>query len=270
MADIPLHVRLLKRAFPYRSLFAKMTRVPGIGAVVDRMFFENDEIMYIPIDTSISISESYECASVVLPSVAVEELIREGRHFWIMNFCICRESMDCKDYPHDLGCLFIGEASRKIDPSLGKSATREEALAHVRKCREAGLVHLIGRNKLDASWLKVSPGEKLLTVCNCCPCCCLWMMLPSLSPSIGAKVTRMPGVAVEVGDACTGCGRCTKGICFVGALSIEDGKAVVSEECRGCGRCVEFCENNAITLFYGGKDSVDKTLGRIRDAVDYM
>jgi len=90
------------------------------------------------------------------------------------------------------------EAASRIDPRLGRPVTREEAHAHVRRAGEAGLVHVIGRNKLDAVWLDAWPGEKLLTVCNCCPCCCLWKMLPNLADGIGAKVTKMEGVELAV------------------------------------------------------------------------
>ena len=88
-------------------------------------------------------------------------------------------------------------------------------MAPARRCR-AGLVHLIGRNKLDSVWLGAGPSHKLMTICNCCPCCCLWRMIPQLDPAIGAKVTRMPGVSVTVTDRCAGCGTCAAGICFCG------------------------------------------------------
>ena len=67
----------------------------------------------------------------------------------------------------------MGEAAHGINPQLGRKVSKEEALEHLKKCREAGLVHVIGRNELDALWLGVRPGYKLLTVCNCCHCCCI-------------------------------------------------------------------------------------------------
>jgi len=76
-----------------------------------------------------------------------------------MDWCICRKSTKCEDYPIELGCLFLGEATLKIDPRLGHRATKQEALEHVQKCRDAGLVHLIGRNKLDSVWLNAQPGN---------------------------------------------------------------------------------------------------------------
>jgi len=53
----------------------------------------------------------------------------------------------------------LGEAAMRIDSKLERKVTKEEALLHVEKCREAGLVHLMGRNKLDTVWLKIGQGK---------------------------------------------------------------------------------------------------------------
>jgi ferredoxin len=111
-------------------------------------------------------------------------------------------------------------------------------------------VYLVGRNKLDAVWLGVGPGNKLLTICNCCPCCCLWKMLPVVSEDIGSRVNKMPGVSVTVSDGCSGCGICAEGICFVNAISMVDDVAVIGKGCRGCGRCALACPVDAIIVEY--------------------
>jgi dissimilatory sulfite reductase (desulfoviridin) alpha/beta subunit len=111
--------------------------------------------------------------------------------------------------------------------------------------RRAGLVHLVGRNKLDKVWLGATPGHKLLTICNCCPCRCLWRILPDLDPAIGAKVGKMPTVEVRMTDRCVGCGRCAESVCFVGAIRLDGGRAVIGDACRGYGRCVEVCPQGA-------------------------
>ena len=186
----------------------------------------------------------------------------------IMNACICRDANQCQDYPIDLGCLFLGEAALGINPQLGRRVTKENALEHVRRCREAGLVHLIGRNKLDTVWLGVGPGDKLLTVCNCCPCCCLRRVLPHVAPRISAKVTRMDGVTVAVSDRCVGCGTCTRGICFVDAIQMIDHRAAISDACRGCGRCVSVCPEEAIEISIEYDQFVEQSIARISPLVD--
>jgi ferredoxin len=257
---------LLKKGFSYRFFLAQLTRVPILGRIMDFLLFEDDDIIYLPKDTVIQINQSITPGEMVLPSQVVEHFIKKANYHWIMNSCICRESAQCKDYPIDLGCLFLGEAVLKINPELGRKVTVEEALKHVKKCREAGLVHLIGRNKLDAVWLNIGPGNKLLTICNCCPCCCLWRMLPDLAPDISSKITRMPGVTITVTDACVGCGTCTQ-VCFVNAIQILNNRAVISDECRGCTRCVDSCPQRALVITVD-KNSLEKSIGRIAELVD--
>jgi len=267
-------VNLIKRTFPGRFRLARLTRTPVIGRAIDRMLFDGDDIIYLPKDNVIPVNRQLTGPeSIVLPSQVVEHFIARASHHWIMNACICRDASACHDYPIDLGCLFLGEAVLQINPALGRLVPQEEALAHVRRCREAGLVHLIGRNKLDTVWLGAGPGDRLMTICNCCPCCCLWRMLPRLDPAISAKVTRMPGVNVTVTDRCAGCGTCTAGICFVDAIRLVDGCATIDAACRGCGRCVEVCPNEAIELTidertFGAGGPISHTIARLSSLVD--
>jgi ferredoxin len=261
-------VDMIKWAFPGRFLAARATRLPVIGSLMDRWLFEGDYLIYLPKDQVIQIDESVDLpGEMVLPSQVVEHLVEQASTHWIMDACICRDGSQCKDYPIDLGCLFLGEAASGINPRLGRPVTKEEALAHVRRCREAGLVHMVGRNKLDTVWLGVGPGDRLLTICNCCPCCCLWGMLPYLAPQIGAKVMRMPGVTVSVSHLCLGCGACLE-VCFADAIHLVGDKAVVNEACRGCGRCVEVCPQGAIELSIAHRHFVAESVRRIASLVD--
>ena len=264
-----LFIWLLKKGFPLRIFFSKFTRVPLLGRALDFMMFAGDDILYLPKDEiTIQINQPIERqGETVVPSSILEHFVEEANYHFIMNWCICRSSSKCDHYPIELGCLFLGEAAMKIDKNLGRKVTKEEALEHIKKCQEAGLVHLIGRNKLDTVWLKVNPGEKLLTVCNCCDCCCLWRILPHVSKKISAKVNKMPGVVLSVDDNCVGCGTCVD-VCFVKAIEIIDGKSVISEACRGCGRCVLVCPENAITLSIEGVQNIDESIERIESLVD--
>jgi ferredoxin len=262
-------VSLLKLAFPGRFLAAKATAMPVLRNVIDHMLFEGDDLLYLPRDRVIQINQPVGLsAEMVLPAQVVEHFIEEANTHWIMNACICRDASKCEDYPIELGCLFLGEAASGINPELGHPVSKAEALEHARRCREAGLVHLIGRNKLDTIWLGVGPGERLLTICNCCPCCCLWRMLPYIAAPIGAKVTRMPGVTVTVNERCTGCGSCTLDVCFVDAIHLKDGRAVISSACRGCGRCVDVCTQKAIEIVIDPEQYVQQSIARISPLVD--
>jgi ferredoxin len=262
-------VKLIKMTFPQRFILAKMTNYPWFGKTIDHMLFEGDNIIYLPKDGVVEINESIEKpGEMVLPSQVVDHFIEKANYHWIMDECICRKATKCKDYPIELGCLFLGETAMGINPRLGRRVTKNEALEHERRCREAGLVHLIGRNKLDTVWLNVRPGNKLLTICNCCQCCCLWRMLPQLDPTISHKVTKMPGVTVKVTERCEGCGTCTQDVCFAGAISLVEGSAVISDECRGCSRCVSVCPNEAIEISIDAEQGLKDSIDRLSPLVD--
>jgi ferredoxin len=234
-----------------------------------RWLFDGDHMVYLPKNTVIPVQHPIDVPEdVVLPSQVVDHFIEEASFHWVMDNCLCRQSEGCTDYPIDLGCLFLGEAAREINPKLGRHVTREEALAHVRRCREAGLIHLIGRNKLDTMWKGVGPGHKLLTICNCCPCCCLYGVLPHLAEHLQGKITRMPGVQVTVSEQCVGCGACTRDVCFVDAIRMVAGRAVIGDGCVGCGRCIEACPTGAIEMAVDDDRFVQETVERISPLVD--
>ena len=270
MARPQWFIDLIKKSFPSRFSIARLTHYPWIGALTDKLVFEGDDLFYLPGDQTIPINQPIETSvDVVLPSQVVDHFIEKSDYHWLMNFCICRESDACHDYPREYGCLFLGEAVVGINPNHGRLVTREEAFEHVARCREAGLIHLVGRNKLDTLWLGVGPGDRLLTICNCCPCCCLWKMLPDLSPMIGDKVQKMPGVSVRVSDQCAGCGACVEDVCFVNAIYLIDDRAHIDTGCRGCGRCVEVCPNGAIELTIADQSYAQDAIDRL-DPLVYL
>jgi ferredoxin len=269
MASPHLIRTLINKTFELRFLLSRLSHIPVFGKAVDRLLFEGDDLMILPRDRVIPVGKTLDRQDdMVLPSMVLERIIRRSRAHWIMDFCICRESAGCQSYPHSLGCLFMGEAAMEINPRFGRPVSCEEALEHVHRCREAGLVHLVGRNKLDATWLNVGPPNRLFTVCNCCPCCCLWRILPIITPLIGDKLTRMPGVRVAVGEDCSGCGRCVGDVCFAGAIRMERGKAVIGDGCRGCGRCIDACPQGNIRMEVEDGDAFAAAFERLAAAVD--
>ena len=261
--------RLIERFFPYRFKLAKLTHVPIVRWIVTRMVFDKNDLTYLTKDKIVEVQLNKEIEpldNIAVPSKVVEHFIQESSYRFIMDFCICRESMQCENYPIDLGCLFMGEAARKIPSELGRSATKEEALAHVNRCREEGLVHLIGRDKLDETWLGVGSTIPLVTVCNCCECCCLWRMRPYLNDTLSSTIKRMPGIEIKVNDNCTGCGICTEDVCFIDNIKIEDGVVVIGDDCVVCGRCAEKCPHDAIEIIIKDKDFINKTIERVKKA----
>lgn len=263
--------RLARMGFPSRFLIAKASRVPFFGkpirALLARGLFPGVDLQYLPKSASISVGKTIEGGQqAVLPSDMVHRYIDKAKKRWIMNECICRAAEKCEHYPRDLGCLFLGEATESIDPRLGRMVSAEEAHAHVERAEKLGLVHMIGKDRLDSLWLGAKPEERLMTICNCCECCCLWKVIPDLPEDLAGHIKRLPGVSVEVGEGCVGCGACAKGLCFVDAISLSGGRAIISDACRGCGRCVSVCPVGAITLTIA-KDTAE-TERRLDDLVD--
>lgn len=260
---------IIKWLYPLRDHFARITRWPLVAPILDRLFFDGDHMVYLPKDRVIIQQSVNAGENIVLPSSVLHHFIDHTQALFIMDKCLCRVSADCQNHPHDLGCIFLGSAALKINPRLGRPVSREEAHAHVRRCQEAGLVHMIGRDRLDPLWMGVFPARQLLTICNCCKCCCLFNILPHIEPSLSARISRMPGVKVEVdAETCSGCGRCLQDVCFANAISLENGSAYINTECRGCGRCVEICPQQAIALTIEDDDFIENTIARIEPLVD--
>lgn len=265
-------VHLLKKNFELRYLGAEMTKWPLIGHVMERALFNGhrngDALFYLPKDRVIIQEAIEDQENMVVHSDVVAHFIKESNHIFLMDACICREAAGCQDYDHSIGCIFLGEAVLEINPKLGHLVDQKTALAHLQRAREAGLVHLIGRDKIDAVWMGVKPYTKLMTICNCCSCCCLFRFLPNLAPKLQKKIERMPGVVVEVTEKCVGCGRCTEGICFINAIRLENGRAQISDDCRGCGNCVEACPKGAIRVLIERNDYIENAIQRLGEAVD--
>ena len=259
----------LKYIFNWRFKIADYTKKSEkYNKLIEKLLFEDDEIIVIP--NTISVNKKIESeGSEFLPTEIIKEVIKRCDDIVIMNSCLCRSSNNCKDYPHDIGCIFMGPTSRRIPEHIGKKATVEEALAQVDRADEAGLTHIVGRNKIDTVWMNVHPGKGLLTVCHCCPCCCLWKVYPHLNDDITDKIEKLDGVSVKLDeDSCKRCRRCLMGVCMYQAISLKDNKISIDEDiCRGCGLCVNACKFDAITIDYT-PETVDKIVDRLEDLIE--
>ncbi len=254
-----LSVRIVPHVFNMRYRLARWTRKSRFfGSIVRKTMFDGDEMVVLPKDEAVTtrdlelnIEVDQPGERTVLPSDVVKEMIMRADDIFIMDFCLCRKSNGCKDYPKERGCIFLGKGTRKISEKHGHLATKEEAVAYIDECSELGLVHIIGRNKLDSLWLGTGRKKDLMTICNCCPCCCLWNMVRDISKDISDCYRRMDGVTITTdSERCAGCGSCAE-ICFTRAITIRDGKASVDDtRCRCCGRCVERCSFDAIRIDY--------------------
>lgn len=261
-----ISVFVVNRIFNWRFWIAGLTKKSKVAKnIINKLLFEDDEIVVIP--NTINVNQKIESAgSEFLPTDVIKEVIKRSEDIVIMNTCLCRTSNDCKDYPHDIGCIFLGPTSKKIPHAIGHEATVEEALAQVDLADAAGLSHIIGRNKIDTVWMNVRPGKGLLTICHCCPCCCLWKVYPNLSNEISDKLEKLDGITVSLHEQnCKKCKKCLDA-CMFKAISIKDEKITIdTDTCKGCGLCVNACKFDAITIDY-----TDETIENVVNRMDNL
>lgn len=265
-ADISIFV--VNRIFNWRFWIAGLTKKSRVAKkIINKMLFEDDEI--IVVSNSININKKIEAEkSEFLPTDIIKEVIKRSDDIVIMNSCLCRTSNNCEDYPHDIGCIFLGPTTRRIPRNICHEATVEEALAQVDSADAAGLSHIIGRNKIDTVWMNVKPGKGLLTICHCCPCCCLWKVYPNLNHEISDKLEKLDGVDVKLHeDECKKCKKCLDS-CMFEAISFKDNKISIDPDiCKGCGLCVNTCKFGAITIEYTEK-TIDNVVNRMDNLIE--
>lgn len=260
---VDISIFVLKYIFNWRFWIAEITKKSKTyRKLIDKMLFEDDEIVVIP--NTIKINQKIESeGSEFLPTDIIKEVIKRCDDIVIMNSCLCRTSNNCQDYPQDLGCIFLGPTSKKIPPHVGKKATVEEALDQLRRADEAGLSHIIGRNKIDTVWMHVKPGIGLLTICHCCPCCCLWKVYPNLDTEISSKLEKLDGIHVELHEEnCKKCKKCLDA-CMFKAIAMKNERIIIDTDiCKGCGLCANSCKFDAITIEYSEK-TIDNVVNRM-------
>ncbi|OPX57364.1 MAG: NADH-plastoquinone oxidoreductase subunit [Methanobacterium sp. PtaB.Bin024] len=278
-----ISVRVIRLTFNSRFFLAKACqKFFPMAWAVDKLFFEGDDIQVLPRDDAIKFKGTGNTMEVevnekiplsventVLPSQILREMIQRSKYLFIMDSCICRTSNNCKNYPHNLGCLFLGKGSKRISTKLGRKVSTQEAIEHVERCQEEGLVPIIGRNKIDSIWLSTGPKEELLSICHCCQCCCLWKMTPNLPKDIAESFYPMIGAKIYFNeDLCSACGLCAEGVCFLDVIKNINGKVQRDpDKCRICGRCAEICPKGAVIIQISD-DSVKRSLERVKPLVD--
>jgi ferredoxin len=255
---------LFMRLWPLGKAINRLGNQPLIGPLL-RPFFstEDSEAIIIPIHKTIRTADS-----VVLPRSLLTPLVERASSRFILDECMCRRGENCQTYPHDIGCLFLGDGAAEIHPTLGRLVGVDEALAHIRQAVALGLVPLIAHSSLDAYVLGI-PYRRMLAVCFCCDCCCtIRQSLRKGPPAFWDTVVRLPGLTVVVGQECVSCGACIS-VCPVRAISLNNGRATVSELCKGCGRCAAVCPTGAIALrLADGADVLAHLLARIDQRTD--
>ena len=176
--------------------------------------------------------------SEILPFDSIRDILTNAKSLAVMP-CTCR--MKAKKCDHLLdACIVLNKsADYNIERGTGRKIDVDEALEIFRKCEEAGLVHLTGANAQD------DPGP---LICNCCPCCCLFMSL--IKEGLFEHDPSRFCAEIDA-DKCIGCGVCLDR-CYFSAVEWKDGEkstaVILREKCMGCGLCQSKCPTGAIKL----------------------
>lgn len=256
-------IQLPKKSKLVHRLLMKIKNWSFFWKLVRKIAFSGDYAFPLPSDRVITINETLDSqGSVILPNQIVDYFIEHAKYHVIMHYCLCRHSNKCKNFP-EWGCLFLGEAALKINPEQGRRVSKEDALAYVKKTREAGLIHMTGKLRGDSMLHGTSPSERFMTICSCCPCCCITSIFKYMPPLITDSYPKLPGLEVTITDRCVGCGTCSKNVCFGDQIQLVNKRAKIGKECRACGRCIPVCPQKAIELTITDINFFEKAVKRL-------
>lgn len=220
-----------------------------------------NELTSIPIHVKVDSPDS-----VVLPRSILERLFTDVDEKFILDECICRTHNRVDTPPRDIGCMALGPAIHRIHPSNGRMVSTEEAIRHMNRAADAGLVANIAHVWIDP----IAFGTRfrdLMFICFCDDKNCIYRTyMKNRGPTLDKAYRRLPGMTLSVdADKCQGCGQCAES-CFLAEISIVDGKARIGQACAGCARCSEVCPNGAITITFENEETLYKgLLRRIRE-----
>ena len=206
----------------------------------------------IPVNARVKKSKN-----AVLPQKLIDDFIDSAGFMIILDECLCRKGMECKDYPIDFGCIMFGEGARTLlKGNHGRVVTAQEAKRHVREAEKHGLVPIAAHAKIEEQVMGIPEEQhhQFIELCLCCPCCCLAMKnLKYFTPDIYRHNFINVGFVAKALPECVGCNKCVS-VCPADAIKKNGNKVWVREDkCVGCGLCQHACEQDAIRLVQIGK-----------------
>ena len=253
-------------SWPIIKAAKKWSSYPILKWIINPFFaYPYNEVVVVPINQEIPQPDN-----VVVPRRVIERLVSEVKDIFIFDECICRTQLECENHPKSIGCMGLGPAISRVHPSHGHRATHDEAIEHVRRAADAGLVANVAHVWMDPVAFGLTRFHQLMFICFCDDCCCLYRTyMQKRGPNLDRAYKALPGISVEVSpEKCDGCGICVDG-CFVAAMELREGKAVVGESCKACARCVEACPNKAVSLNIDDEDMLyEQLLGQIKEVAD--
>ena len=264
-------IRFMAWIWPFSRIGARLFALPVVGRLLAFLTLplfsrKRQSLTYVPINRDLSGG-----ASVFLPREITADFIGRSAHRAIIRQCTCRLDRGCADHDVDIGCMLLGDGAAEIDGRIARHVSTTEALEHLDRALEGGLMPLVGRAPIDNHIWGVRNRGRLLTICFCCRCCCTILGAGrSLPQIIHDAIVPPEGVSIRTDPVrCTGCGACVTE-CFMGALSLAEGTILRdSSRCKGCGRCAAVCPEQAIAVTIDHQTARSEMITRIKRYVDF-
>jgi ferredoxin len=255
-------------AVPVVNFGKRAGRLPVIENIANLFFSRSfNQVTAIPI-RNVDINESINTQNTILPLSLIDRLVETASNIMILSECVCRSYYG--KGPVDIGCIVLGKAALDIHPSNGRIVNIIEAKSHIRKAANAGLVANVAHVWIDPVGFGVISFKKMLFICFCGHDSCLYTdNLNKRCSNLDKAYKRLEGISILIDESsCSGCGTCAEK-CFVSAIQMNNGKAVIGDLCKGCGRCISECPEKAIHLKTEDFDSVfSQLLKRVSELAD--
>ena len=243
-----------------------LSKLPIFRHLVTQRISEDDFGAYVPINQSLGTYENQ-----IIPYKVFKHFIDKASNIVMLKACPCRIYNDCQDYDKSLGCIYMGDDTLKllITEDRGSVVTKEEALERVKLAIDDGLIPLLGRAMDEAEGFGVPDTGHFLSMCFCCPCCCVDGKIVRYASKGLNLFSRMDGITVKVDeDLCVGCGECLEVCVFMGMEMIDEKARVNQDNCLGCGRCESTCPNEAISIEITDLSCVDDLIKKLESHVE--
>jgi NAD-dependent dihydropyrimidine dehydrogenase PreA subunit len=196
-----------------------------------------------PLMKTIPVGIEFSDDTTIEPYESITSMI-EGSKSWSVRECVCKKEKSLLDRkcskPTEV-CLSFAPVENAFEhDSAARAITKEEAYSILKKCEEAGLVHMTSNYKSGHFY-----------ICNCCSCCCGPLSkYIAVSKNAAAKSNYKAVINIE---ECINCGVCADR-CQAGAVEMKEYPVIT--DCIGCGLCVSTCPSGAIKLVRRDKQDI--------------